>query len=333
MNYWKCLKKLFRAGKFLLVPLHSTLTNEEQALVFRKPPPGQRKIVLSTNIAETSVTIDDCVFVIDCGQMKEKRFDANRNMESLELVWESRANALQRKGRAGRVMPGVCIHLFTGHRFHNHLLSQPIPEIHRVPLEQLLLRVKTLPNFSDENILNVVGKTLEPPTEENIVSAVKRLQDVGAFDEEQNLTALGHHLSALPVDVRIGKLMLFGCIFQCLDSVLTIAACLSHKSPFVCPFNKRNEADRKKKEFAICNSDHLTVLKAYKRWLEAVKKSRYAGKCYAEENFLSSKTLETIIELKYQFLELLISIGFVPTDMPRKKKNLEDNISAITGEY
>lgn len=320
-----------RAGKFLLVPLHSTLTNEEQALVFRKPPPGQRKIVLSTNIAETSVTIDDCVFVIDCGQMKEKRFDANRNMESLELVWESRANALQRKGRAGRVMPGVCIHLFTGHRFHNHLLSQPIPEIHRVPLEQLLLRVKTLPNFSDENILNVVGKTLEPPTEENIVSAVKRLQDVGAFDEEQNLTALGHHLSALPVDVRIGKLMLFGCIFQCLDSVLTIAACLSHKSPFVCPFNKRNEADRKKKEFAICNSDHLTVLKAYKRWLEAVKKSRYAGKCYAEENFLSSKTLETIIELKYQFLELLISIGFVPTDMPRKKKNLEDNISAITG--
>lgn len=102
-----------RSGKYILVPLHSTLTSEEQALVFKKPSKGRRKIVLSTNIAETSVTIDDCVFVIDCGQMKEKRFDANRNMESLDLVWVSRANALQRKGRAGRVMPGVCIHLFT----------------------------------------------------------------------------------------------------------------------------------------------------------------------------------------------------------------------------
>lgn len=102
-----------RAGKYVLVPLHSTLTNEEQALVFQRAPKGKRKIVLSTNIAETSVTIDDCVFVIDVGQMKEKRFDANRNMESLDLVWVSRANALQRKGRAGRVMPGVAIHLYT----------------------------------------------------------------------------------------------------------------------------------------------------------------------------------------------------------------------------
>lgn len=102
-----------RAGKYVLVPLHSTLTNEEQALVFQRAPKGKRKIVMSTNIAETSVTIDDCVFVVDVGQMKEKRFDANRNMESLDLVWVSRANAQQRKGRAGRVMPGVGIHLYT----------------------------------------------------------------------------------------------------------------------------------------------------------------------------------------------------------------------------
>lgn len=107
-------ESFFRAGKYILVPLHSTLTSEEQALVFKRAPTGKRKIVLSTNIAETSVTIDDCVFVIDCGQMKEKKFDSNRNMESLDVVWVSRANAMQRKGRAGRVMPGVCIHLFTG---------------------------------------------------------------------------------------------------------------------------------------------------------------------------------------------------------------------------
>lgn len=147
-----------RAGKYILVPLHSTLSNEEQQLVFQRAPKGKRKIVLSTNIAETSVTIDDCVFVIDCGQMKEKRFDANRNMESLDLVWVSRANANQRKGRAGRVMPGVAIHLYTKHRFANHFSSQPVPEIHRVPLEQLLLRIKTLPNFSSRHVNSVIGK-------------------------------------------------------------------------------------------------------------------------------------------------------------------------------
>lgn len=147
-----------RTNKYVLVPLHSTLTNEEQSLVFKKAPPGKRKIVMSTNIAETSVTIDDCVFVIDCGQMKEKHFDANRNMESLELVWVSRANAMQRKGRAGRVMPGICIHLYTSHRFNHHFIAQPVPEIQRVPLEQLLLSIKTLPNFCRREVSEVIGK-------------------------------------------------------------------------------------------------------------------------------------------------------------------------------
>lgn len=216
-----------RTGNFLLVPLHSTLTNEEQALVFQKAPKGKRKIVLSTNIAETSVTIDDCVFVIDCGQMKEKRFDANRNMESLDLVWESRANAMQRKGRAGRVMPGICIHLFTSHRFYNHFIGQPVPEIQRVPLEQLLLRIKTLPSFAKRDIAQVIGRIMEPPSEESVVSAVKRLEDVGAFDGKDNLTPLGETLATLPVDVRIGKLMLFGAIFQVIFAVIVSPLCLN----------------------------------------------------------------------------------------------------------
>ncbi|XP_055695529.1 putative ATP-dependent RNA helicase DHX57 [Lutzomyia longipalpis] len=321
-----------RAGNFVLVPLHSTLTNEEQSLVFQKLKPPKRKIVLSTNIAETSVTIDDCVFVIDCGHMKEKRFDSNRNMESLELVWVSRANALQRKGRAGRVMSGVAIHLFTRHRYTHHILSQPVPEIHRVPLEQLLLRIKTLPNFSRRTIESVIEATIEPPTQESITSAIGRLQDVGALDADQNLTALGHHLATLPVDVRIGKLMLFGAIFQCVDSVLTIAACLSHKSPFVAPFSKKAEADARKRELAVLNSDHLTVLRAYQRWREANKRSRYSGRCFAEENFLSVPTLEMLMEIKQQFLELLVSIGFIPIDLSgRHSRKLQDNVLELTG--
>lgn len=114
---------------------------------------------------------------------------------------------------------------------------------------------------------------------------------------------------------------------------MTIAACLSFKSPFVSPFNKRNEADKLKKSFAICNSDHLTVLKAYKKWLQASKKSKYAGKVYADANFLSWKTLETIVEIKHQYLELLVASGFVPADLTRRRRNFQlvDNIFELSG--
>ncbi|XP_016978666.1 putative ATP-dependent RNA helicase DHX57 [Drosophila rhopaloa] len=321
-----------RAGKFVLVPLHSALSGEDQVLVFKKAPPGKRKIVLSTNIAETSVTIDDCVFVVDCGLMKEKCFDSNRNMESLDLVWVSRANAKQRKGRAGRVMPGVCIHLYTSHRYHQHILAQPVPEIQRVPLEQIVLRIKTLQTFASRNTLSVLLETLEAPTEDSVLGALTRLRDVGALDAEDQLTPLGHHLAALPVDVRIGKLMLYGAIFQCLDSVLTIAACLSNKSPFVSPLNKRTEADKCKRMFALGNSDHLTVLNAYRKWLDVARRGNFAAsRNYASEHFLSLNTLETIADLKYQYLELLVSIGFVPINVPRRRKKECDNILTLTG--
>ncbi|XP_023954179.1 putative ATP-dependent RNA helicase DHX57 [Bicyclus anynana] len=321
-----------KTGKYVLVPLHSTLSSEEQAKVFQKPSKGSRKIVLSTNIAETSVTIDDCVFVVDCGRMKEKRFDSNRNMESLDLVWVSRANAKQRRGRAGRVMPGVCIHLFTSHRYNYHLAEQPVPEIHRVPLEQLLLKLKILPLFESMNVHEVLGKTIEPPLKSNIDGALTRLQDVGALDKTFALTALGRHLAALPVDVRIGKLMLFGAIFCCVDSALSMAAFLSHKSPFLSPFGKKAEADLKRREFACSNSDQLTTLRAYRRWQQALKTSTHAAVTFARENYISHKTLLMLADIKHQLLGLLASIGFVP-DMPDlRRKMRKDSVAALTGE-
>lgn len=320
-----------RHGKYILLPLHSSLTSEEQSAIFRKPKEGVRKIILSTNLAETSVTIDDCVFVIDSGKMKEKRFDANRNMESLDTVWVTRANAIQRKGRAGRVTSGVCIHLFTKHRFENHILSQPIPEIQRIPLEQLLLNIKILRNFEDKDVHQVLNRVLEPPKKESIDSAIVRLQHVGAFDLSCNLTALGIHLAMLPVDVRIGKLILFGAILGCVDAALTIAACLSYKSPFVTPFGKKEEANAKKREFSMGYSDHLTTLRAYQKFQEANNRSYMAGVNFCNENFLSRKTLVTLADTKHQFLELLVSIGFIPVDLKRKYRSGEDHVLALTG--
>ncbi|CAG4961770.1 unnamed protein product [Colias eurytheme] len=320
-----------KSGKYKIIPLHSTLSSEEQSLVFKNPGQGVRKVVLSTNIAETSVTIDDCVFVIDCGRMKEKRFESNRNMESLELVWVSRANASQRRGRAGRVRAGVCVHLYTSHRAV-HLAAQPVPEMHRVPLEQLLLKLKILPLFQGMRVHEVLAKTIEPPETSNIDGALSRLQDVGALDKGFNLTALGKHLASLPVDVRIGKLMLFGAIFCCVDSALTMAAFLSHKSPFVAPFGKKTEADAKRREFACSNSDQLTTLRAYKKWQLAMKSSTHAALVFANEHFLSHKTLLMLADIKHQLLGLLASIGFVP-DMPAlRKKMWKDSVARLTGD-
>uniref|UniRef100_A0A665WD97 RNA helicase n=1 Tax=Echeneis naucrates TaxID=173247 RepID=A0A665WD97_ECHNA len=298
------------ATRCVVYPLHSTLSNEEQQAVFSRPPDGVTKIIISTNIAETSVTIDDVVYVIDSGKMKEKRYDASKSMESLEDSWVSRANALQRKGRAGRVASGVCFHLFTSHCFQHQLAEQQLPEIQRVPLEQLCLRIKVLDVFAKQTLESVFSRLIEPPAMESLDAAKQRLQDLGALTADEMLTPLGYHLACLPVDVRIGKLMLFGAIFRCLDPALTIAASLAFKSPFVSPWDKREEANEKKLAFALANSDHLALLQAYKGWC-AAKTSHRAGFLYCRDNFLSWRGLQEIASLKRQFAELLSDIGFI----------------------
>ncbi|XP_013786196.1 putative ATP-dependent RNA helicase DHX57 [Limulus polyphemus] len=323
-----------KARRFKLLPLHSSLSSEEQSLVFSKMDKGVRKIVLSTNIAETSVTIDDVVYVVDTGMMKEKRYDPSKGMESLDTVRISKANAVQRKGRAGRVQPGVCFHLFTSHHFKNNLRHHPEPEIQRIPLEQIVLRVKLMPIFAKKSVLDVLSSTLEPPPSESVKMAVNRLQELGALDKMEDLTPLGYHIASLPVDVRIGKLMLFGSMFQCLDSALTIAACLSYRSPFKTEFIKREESEKKKKEFSAGKSDQLTALKAYKGWKQACKKGK--GYNYCRENFLSINTLQTIASMKHQFVELLATIGFAPkgltfSHLERMSRKNGDVIMETTG--
>ena len=327
-----------KAGKFLLIPLHSSLTSEEQQLVFSKPKKGQRKIVISTNLAETSITIDDCVFVIDVGRMKEKRFDPNKNMESLDTVWVSQANALQRKGRAGRVMAGFCFHLYTQFRYNHHMRKDPVPEIQRVPLEKMILRIKILSAFQKKTVRGVLSKILEPPSVESIQSSLTRLGNVGALYADDSLTPLGYHLAQLPVDVRIGKLMLYGCMFRCLDAALTIAACLSFKSPFLSPFKEREAANKARSKFLAGNSDQLTAWRAFRAWTEAASRGQQVGWVFSQENFLSQKTLQTISQMKHQFVEQLSSIGFLSEpvtfrdlDRAARGRGGADAVATVTG--
>ncbi|EZA52393.1 Putative ATP-dependent RNA helicase DHX57 [Ooceraea biroi] len=315
--------------QFVIVPLHSSLSNEEQNRIFMTAL-DICKIVLSTNLVETSITIEDCVYVIDTGMMKEVQFNPVRDMESLQICWASRTNIMQRKGRAGRVMPGMCIHLYTSHRFKNLLDEDPTPEVLRISLEQLVLRIYLMHEGKQMDLNKIFEKMIDSPTNLDITSAKQRLQNTGALDTKYILTPLGHHLAKLPVNVRIGKLILFGAIFCCLDSALTIEACLSHKTPFNVPLEKRGKIRNPKLKFSVAHSDQLTVLEAYNAWLQQRRQGTHCSLTFAAENFLSVHTLRTLADLKYQFLELLVSIGFVDIDLPPRQRGI-DYILSITG--
>ena len=197
------------------------------------PPDGVRKIVVATNVAETSVTIEDVVVVVDSGRVKERQWDPRRNMASLEEGWVSRAAARQRAGRAGRVRPGVCYALFTRHRHETRMRHHQVPELHRVPLTEVVLQIKKL--GVGDSAESFLSRALEPPSPVAVAAAVATLREIGAVDasDEGALTPLGHHLAALPVDCRVAKMLVYGAMLSCASPALTVAACLSYKSPFL----------------------------------------------------------------------------------------------------
>uniref|UniRef100_A0A8C5WWC9 RNA helicase n=1 Tax=Laticauda laticaudata TaxID=8630 RepID=A0A8C5WWC9_LATLA len=243
-----------------LIALHSVLSTQEQASAFTLPPLGVRKIVLATNIAETGITIPDVIFVIDTGRTKENRYHESSQMSSLEETFVSKASALQRQGRAGRVRDGFCFRLYTQDRFES-FLEYSVPEILRVPLEELCLHIMKCNLGSPEEFLS---KALDPPQPQIVAKAMYLLRKIGACElSEPKLTPLGQHLAALPVNVKIGKMLIFGAIFGCLDPVATLAAVMTEKSPFTTPIGRKDEADLAKSFLALANSDHLTIYKAY----------------------------------------------------------------------
>ncbi|KAG0174845.1 hypothetical protein DFQ28_007345 [Apophysomyces sp. BC1034] len=301
--------------KFLLIALHSTLSSEHQERAFDIPPEGVRKIVLSTNIAETGVTISDVTIVIDTGMAKIVSYEEKKRITRLRQAYVAKANARQRRGRAGRVQEGICFHLFTQERYEK-MADYETPEILRLPLEELCLRIKVCKLGAIDEVL---GAALDAPSKSMVDSAIQNLQEVQALssDEFQNLTPLGVHLANLPVDIHIGKMILFGAIFRCLDPVLTIAASLSFKSPFVRPFGKESEADAAREKFRHADSDFWTIYKAYCCWREQLEKVRQQPgwtrkmREFCSKHFLSEQNLEMIEDMKKQYLELLVSIGFV----------------------
>ncbi|KAM3875184.1 ATP-dependent DNA/RNA helicase DHX36 [Diretmus argenteus] len=311
-------QQMFRSDHCIIIPLHSLMPTVNQTQVFKRPPPGVRKIVIATNIAETSITIDDVVYVIDGGKIKETHFDTTNNISTMTAEWVSLANAKQRRGRAGRVCPGKCYHLYNGLR--NSLLEPyQLPEIMRTPLEELCLQIKILKLGP---IAEFLDKALDPPSEKAVGLAIKHLIDLNALDRSENLTALGVHLARLPVEPHIGKLILFGALLGCLDPVLTIAASLSFKDPFFIPLGKEKMADQRRRTLSRdSKSDHLTIVNAFQGWEEAKQRGPRYEREFCWDNFLSANTLKMLHNMKSQFAEHLMWAGFVSSKDPKDPKS------------
>uniref|UniRef100_A0A8B9U0L9 ATP-dependent RNA helicase DHX29 n=1 Tax=Anas zonorhyncha TaxID=75864 RepID=A0A8B9U0L9_9AVES len=291
-----------------LIALHSVLSTQDQAAAFTVPPLGVRKIVLATNIAETGITIPDVVFVIDTGRTKENRYHESSQMSSLEETFVSKASALQRQGRAGRVRDGFCFRMYTRDRFES-FMEYSVPEILRVPLEELCLHIMKCNLGSPEDFLS---RALDPPQPQVIGNAMNLLRKIGACQlTEPKLTPLGQHLAALPVNVKIGKMLIFGAIFGCLDPVATLAAVMTEKSPFTTPIGRKDEADLAKSSLAMAVSDHITIYKAYLGWKKARQEGGYhAEMTYCRRNFLNRTSLLTLEDVKQELIRVVRAAGF-----------------------
>ncbi|XP_026130338.1 ATP-dependent RNA helicase DHX29-like isoform X2 [Carassius auratus] len=316
-------KRFSTKDRFKLVALHSTLSSQDQSSAFTVPPPGVRKIVLSTNIAETGVTIPDVVFVIDTGKTKENRYHESSQMSSLVETFVSKASALQRQGRAGRVRGGFCFRLYPKFRFES-FIDYSIPEILRVPLEELCLHIMKCEYGSPEDFL---CRALDAPQQQAVCNAVSLLRKIGACQQDSYaLTPLGHHLAALPVNVKIGKMLIFGAIFSCLEPIATIAAAMSEKSPFVTPMNRKEEANLAKSALAVASSDHVTIYSVYLGWKRSRSEGTRAETAFCRRHFLSRTALMTIEDVKQELIRMVEQAGFVsskPSRTPRSRPGAE----------
>ncbi|WWD01093.1 hypothetical protein V866_008031 [Kwoniella sp. B9012] len=315
MEIRQCINELQNTalGPVEIMPLHANLSSAEQRKVFLPTAP-KRKIVVATNVAETSVTIPDVIYVVDGGRVKETQYDAENGMQKLVECWTSRASGRQRRGRAGRTQPGQCYKLYTRRTENNSMPRFPIPEILRTPLEALFLQVKAM--NEDTDVKEFLSKAIDPPKMDAINAAWQTLQDLGAVESEDHksrLTALGRHMSMIPVDLRLAKMLVLGTIFKCLDPILTIAALLSSKPLFTSPMEKRDESKKARESFSWARSDLLTDVRAYDACMAVREKggSHGAVRQFCEQNFISPTTLRDITSLRSDFLSALSSIGFI----------------------
>ena len=303
MNLQETARKLgSKIPELLICPIYANLPSDLQAKIFEPTPAGARKVVLATNIAETSLTIDGIVYVIDPGFVKENVFNARTGMESLVVTPCSRASAGQRAGRAGRVGPGKCFRLYTKQAYMNELDESTTPEIQRTNLNGTILLLKSL---GINDLLDF--DFMDPPPTDTIVRAVEQLYALGAFNNAGELTKVGRQMVEFPTDPMLAKAILSADKYKCVEEVLSIIAMLGEASAlFYRPKDKKIHADSARARFTNRDGgDHLSLLNVWNEWVDSD-----FSYVWARENFLQQRSLNRARDVRDQLVRLCDRVEF-----------------------
>ncbi|XGW27233.1 hypothetical protein V3C99_007665 [Haemonchus contortus] len=292
---------------WIILMLHSTLSVDEQDKVFDVAPSGVRKCILSTNIAETSVTIDGIRFVIDSGKVNLIKHETSSGTQKLSEFWVSKASADQRKGRAGRTGPGICYRLYSEEQY-SKMEDFTTSEINRVSLQDMALRMISLNLGLDPRTFPFI----ERPEEEKLNEALNILKFQGVLypDRDNQLTALGSTIAKLPVDVAIAKMLVLGCVVDHVEVILTVAAGLSVQSPFTNRSYRELDVVQRREGLTNSMGDPFTLIEIFREWM--LQKST-TGKVrrWALENGIDEHRMFEISKLRFQYRQILEDAGLI----------------------
>ena len=305
--------------ELLIVPIYANLPSDLQAKVFEPTPPNARKVILATNIAETSLTIDNIIYVIDPGFNKQNSYNARTGMESLIVVPISKASANQRAGRAGRVAAGKCFRLYTQWAYQHELEENPIPEIQRVNLGNVVLMLKSL------GINDLIHfDFLDPPPHETLVLALEQLYALGALNHMGELTKLGRRMAEIPADPMMCKMLLASEKYKCSAEILTISCMLSNNaSIFYRPKDKIIHADTARKNFFHPGGDHISLLNVYNQWAQTDYSTQW---CF--ENFIQHRSMKRARDIRDQLEALLERVEIEIVSNPLDTVNIRKAVTA-----
>ncbi|KAG8527024.1 DEAH-box RNA helicase prp16 [Bacidia gigantensis] len=289
------LKLLNDPPKLSILPIYSQMPADLQAKIFDRAPPGVRKVVVATNIAETSLTVDGIMYVVDAGFSKLKVYNPRMGMDALQITPISQANAQQRQGRAGRTGPGKAYHLYTEGAFKDEFYIQTIPEIQRTNLANTVLLLKSL---GVKDLLDF--DFMDPPPQDTITTSLFDLWALGALNNIGDLTHMGKKMTAFPMDPSLAKLIITSEEYGCSEEMLTIVSMLSVPSVYYRPKERQEESDAAREKFFVPESDHLTLLHVYTQW-----RANGCSDGWCVRHFLHPKAMRRAKEIREQLFDIM----------------------------
>uniref|UniRef100_A0A8C5P8P7 ATP-dependent RNA helicase DHX15 n=1 Tax=Leptobrachium leishanense TaxID=445787 RepID=A0A8C5P8P7_9ANUR len=318
-------------GDIKIIPLYSTLPPQQQQRIFEPPPPKKtngaigRKVVVSTNIAETSLTIDGVVFVIDPGFAKQKVYNPRIRVESLLVTAISKASAQQRAGRAGRTRPGKCFRLYTEKAYKTEMQDNTYPEILRSNLGSVVLQLKKL---GIDDLVHF--DFMDPPAPETLMRALELLNYLAALNDDGDLTELGSMMAEFPLDPQLAKMVIASCEYNCSNEILSITAMLSVPQCFIRPTEVKKAADESKMRFAHIDGDHLTLLNVYHAFKQNHESSQW---CY--DNFINYRSLMSADNVRQQLSRIMdrFNLPRRSTDFTSRDYYINIRKALVTGYF